>query len=159
MHYYLAPTGLNNEHLPCHDECELLCLLAHEYDLLNLLCSLLIRCCDEIRIRYADLDHGFRFYIFVLLILDGLVRFRKILLDFLIILFRLHIRQGEILLISIHTFCYRDAYSFHQCVGVRFKCLFREHVFMQLILSFLEIFVHFCNLNYFILRNLIDCDL
>jgi len=150
---------LNNEHLPCHDECELLCLLALGFDPLNLLCSLLIRCCGVIQIRYADLDHGSRFYIFVLLIIGGLVRFRKILLGFLIILFRLHIRQGEILLISVHTFCYRDAYSFHQCVGVRFKFLFREHVFVQLILRILEIFVHFCNLNYFILRNLVDCDL
>ena len=150
---------MNNEHLPCHDECELLCLLALGFYPLNLLCPLLIRCCDEIRIRYADLDHGSRFYIFFLLILDGQVRFRKILLGFLIILFRLRIRQGGILLISVHTFCYRDAYSFHQFVGVRFKFLFREHVFVQLILSFLEIFVHFCNLNYFILRNLVDCDL
>jgi hypothetical protein len=93
------------------------------------------------------------------LILDGLVRFGKILLDFSIILFRLHILLAEILLISIHKFCYRDAYSYHQCVGVGFKFLFQEHVFEQLILSFLEIFVHFYSLSYFILRNLFDCVL
>ncbi len=159
MHYYLTPTGLNNEHLPYHDECEQLYLLALGYDPLNLLCSLLIPCCDEIQIRYADLDHGSRFYIFVLLILDGLVRFRKILLDFLIKLFRLRILLGEILLILVHKFCCPDACSFRQYVGVGFKFLFREYAFVQLVRSFLEIFVRFCSLNYFILRNLVDCDL
>jgi len=93
------------------------------------------------------------------MIADGQVRFRKIQLDFLIKLFRLHIQQDELLLILNHKFYYRDAYSFRLCAGVRFECLFQEHEFVQLILSFLTIFIHFCSLNYFIPRNLIGYDL
>jgi len=159
MRYYLRLTSLNNELLPCRDECELLCLLSLGCDLLNLLCSLSVRCCDEILIRYADPGHGFRFDIFVLMIADGQVHFKKIQLDFLIKLFHLHIRRDELLLISNHKFCYPDAYSFRLCARVGFKCLSLKHEFVQLILSFLGIFVRFYNLNYFILRNLIDYDL
>lgn len=159
MRYYLRSTGLNNELLPCHDECELLCLLSLGCDPLNLLCLLIVLCCDEILIRCADQGHGFRFDISVLMIADGQVRFRKIQLDFLIRLFRLHIPRDELLLILNHKFCYRDAYSFRLCAGVGFECLSQEHEFVQLVLSFLEIFVHFCNLNYFIHRNLIGFDL
>ena len=90
---------------------------------------------------------------------DGLVRFRKIQLDFLIRLFPLRILRDELLLILIRKFCCLDAYSFRLCAGVRFECLFREHELPQLIPSFLLIFVHFCTLNYFTHRNLIGYDL
>jgi hypothetical protein len=159
MHYYPRQTNLNNELLPCHDECELSCLLALGCDLLYLLYSLSIRCSVVILIRCAAQGHGFRFGIFVLFIWGGPARFGKISLGFLVILFRLRILQGGILLISIHMFCCQDACSFRQCVEVEFECLFRVCVFVLIILNFHEIFVHFCSLDYFILRSLVDYGL
>ena len=133
----LGLTGLNSGLLPCHGGCGLLCLLLLGCDLLNLLCSLLALCYDGILIRYADWGHGFRFDISVRVIEDGLVRFRKIQLDFLIRLFPLRILRDELLLILIRKFCCLDAYSFRLCAGVGFECLFREHELPQLIPSFL----------------------
>ena len=126
MRYYLILTDLNNELLPYLDECVLLCLLLLGFDLRCLLYSLSARYCDEILIQYADLDHDSHFDISVLKIGDGQVRSRKIQFSFLIRLYHLHIRRDEILLISNHKFCYRDAYSFHLYAEVIFEYLFPE---------------------------------